>query len=366
MKRRILYFIFVLFLCFTVSGCGGSFFEEDVLEIESITSKVEADGTTILKITYTDSTRRPDEFKIPKGAQGNGIKEMITTKDESGSITNVTISFTEESMDPVSFDVKDGVSISGVVSRVDETTAETYLVVLFSDGTESEPFEMPKGEEGNGFSGFDKTDNEDGSITYYFHFSKSEDVVITIPAPQKGDEGRGISSIIGSEENGYYVLNVKYTDGTTADPIYFNKPEDPNTWISTSEKPENTIGKNGDYCFDGFHKIIYVKENGIWNKVVSFEDSTDYYFVTFDLNDSNDGGVVASMPEGSFTTYVITRNTYFIDNGYTSIPIPIREGYKFLGWYRTKDVTVVNGAFTDLTPILSDLTLYAQWEKIVE
>ena len=72
------------------------------------------------------------------------------------------------------------------------------------------------------------------------------------------------------------------------------------------------------------------------------------------------------MPSGSNLTYAVTRNTYFTDNGYDAIPVPTRAGYKFVGWYRSRTVTATSGAFTDLTPILSDLTLYAQWEKISE
>ena len=42
---------------------------------------------------------------------------------------------------------------------------------------------------------------------------------------------------------------------------------------------------------------------------------------------------------------------------------PTREGYTFLGWYTTKTIGPTSGVLTDLTPILSDLELYAQWAK---
>lgn len=363
MKKRILLFLILVVSLFTLTSCGG-FFAEETKEIFEITSYVDQTGTTILRITYTDETK--DEFKIPKGVEGNGIKEIKTTKNDKGNITTVTVIYTDETMEPVTFDVKDGVSITGVISRTNEETGEIYLVVLYSDDTESEPFLLPKGEkgdDGNGFTGFDKEENEDGSQTYYFHFSQSEDVVITIPAPEKGDTGRGIKSIIGTEEEGLYVLTINYSD-ETSEQVMFNKPKDPNAWLSGGEAPDKTLGRNGDYYFDTAHKVIYAKENGSWIKIVSFDDSTDYYFINFDLNDKLDGGVEASMPSGSYLSYVVVRNTYFTDNGYGDIPIPTREGYKFVGWYRSKNVNATSGAFTDLTPILSDLTLYAQWEKI--
>ena len=360
MKKRILLFLILVVSLFTLTSCGG-FFAEETKEIFEITSYVDQNGVTILRITYTDETK--DEFQIPKGVEGNGIREIKTTKNDKGDITTVTVIYTEEDMDPAIFEIKDGVSISGVVSRTNEETGEIYLVVLYSDGTESEPHLLPKGEKGDGFSGFDKEDNEDGSQTYYFHFSNSEDVVITIPAPEKGDTGRGITSIIGTEEEGLYILTINYSD-ETSEQIMFNRPKDPNAWLSGGEAPDKSLGRNGDYYFDTAHKIIYAKENGSWIKVVSFDDSTDYYFINFDLNDTLDGGPQASMPSGSYLSYIVVRNTYFTDNGYGDIPVPSREGYKFVGWYRSKNVNATSGAFTDLTPILSDLTLYAQWEKI--
>lgn len=366
MKKRILFFlVLIVSICFTLTSCG-SFFVEESKEIIEITSFVDQNDTTVLKILYNDGTE--DIFNIPKGVEGNGIKEIKTTKNEKGDITTLTVLYTDEEMHPVSFDIKDGVSIKGVVSRTNEETGDVYLVVLFSDDTESEPFLLPQGEKGDGFTGFDREAKEDGSQVYYFHFSNAEDVVVTIPAPEKGDTGRGIKSIIASEEDNLYVLTINYDD-KSSERVAFNRPKDPNAWISGTidpSKSEVAIGQNGDYYFDTAHKVIYAKENDIWIKIVSFEDSTDYYYITFDLNDKLDGGVEASMPSGSNLTYAVTRNTYFTDNGYDAIPVPTRAGYKFVGWYRSRTVTATSGAFTDLTPILSDLTLYAQWEKISE
>ena len=364
MKKRILLFLILLVsICFTLTSCG-SFFEEPVKQISEITERVDQEGTKYLVIKYTDLTKV--EFKIPEGIDGNGIKEIKTTKNESGDITSVTIYYTDKEMEPITFDVKDGVSISGIITRTDEETGEVFLVVQFSDNTESTPFLLPKGEKGdpgNGFTGFDSETNEDGSQTYNFHFSESEDVVVTIPAPLKGETGRGITSTIGTEEDGLYVLTVNYSDDTS-DRVTFNKPKDPNAWLSGSVAPDKSLGRNGDYYFDTAHKVIYAKEYGYWMKIVSFDESIQYYIVTFDLNDKLDGGVEASMPEGSNLSYVVVSNTYFTDNGYDAIPIPSREGYKFMGWYRSKSPNATSGAFTDLTPILSDLTLYAKWEKI--
>ena len=100
-----------------------------------------------------------------------------------------------------------------------------------------------------------------------------EDVVITIPAPEKG---LGISSMMASEEEGLYVLTVNYSDGTS-ERLVFNKPAEPNKWFSGASVPSFDLGSNGDYYFDHAHKVIYTKENGVWVSVVSFEDDNNYY-----------------------------------------------------------------------------------------
>ena len=373
MKKRILIFILMLFMCLSVTACGGGFFEEDVLEIESITSKVDSDGTTILKIKYTDPTREPDEFRIPRGLEGNGISEVLTEKEND--ITKVTINFTDETATPVVFEVKDGRSISGIVPIVDSETGAVYLKVVFSDGTESDPYPLPKGEkgdDGNGIIGYEKIDDlENGGYKIIFHFSQSEDVEVIIPGPEKGEDGRGIEQIMSYEEGNFYYLVIQYTDGSFTDPIEFEKPQKPNTWLTATQNPnvekedvKILNAKIGDFVFDTAHKVIYVKAEYGWDKVVSFGDSTEPLTITFVLNDTLDGGPEAAMPSDKLV-YPVIQNTYFTDNGY-DIPIPTRSGYRFVGWFTKadKEVLPTTGQFTELTPILSSLTLYAIWEEI--
>lgn len=360
MKFKKILFMFLLIFIFVLSGC--TFFGDDseVLEIVSITNELEADGRTKITITYSDETRNPDVFYIPQGIDGNGIKSIITTEDETSSSTILTIYYTDEAKEPVTFKVPHGISIIGVSTFVSEEDNNTYMVISYSNNTTSDPILLPKGEqgeEGNGMTGYDVVTNEDKSTTITFHFSKSEDVVITIPAPEKG---LGISSMMASEEDGLYVLTVNYSDGTS-ERLVFNKPAEPNKWLSGASIPSIDLGSNGDYYFDHAHKVIYTKENGVWVSVVSFDDDNNYYNITFELNDS-DSDVKASMPSGTYKTYPVRRNTYFEDNNWGSIPVPTRQGYKFVGWYRTRIITPTSGPFTDLTPILSDLTLYAIWE----
>ena len=73
-------------------------------------------------------------------------------------------------------------------------------------------------------------------------------------------------------------------------------------------------------------------------------------------------------PDESLLSYTVKAGTYLWDeeNGNVTLPIPVRPGYTFGGWYHRAipengkpDATM--GLFTDLTPVFSDLTLYAYW-----
>ena len=362
--KKIIMFLFITLssLCFLTS-CG-TFFSEEELMISSITSKMLDDGSTKLIINYTDETKTPDEFIIPRGLTGNGIKEIKTSKGEKEGTTIVEVIYTDMYMSPVTFEVKDGKDITGVSTKIDEETGEMFLMIQYSDGTSSEPILLPKGEkgeDGDGFAGYDYTANDDGSQTYIFHFTKSPDVEILIPAPEKGN---GIKTITSDETDDEYILIIEYTDERENDVIKFKRPSEPNAWYSGSKEPDRELGRDGDYYMDYAHKAIWYKSNGTWSKVVNYDDGYEEYTITFDLNDKDDGGKQAQMVGYNVCTGM-KRNTYFWQNGYDKIPVPTREGYKFVGWYRSKVVMdPTYGAFNDFTVILSDLTLYAIWEKV--
>lgn len=85
--------------------------------------------------------------------------------------------------------------------------------------------------------------------------------------------------------------------------------------------------------------------------------------VTFDLNvDEADLGQI-TMPEGATPEadgtylYAVKRNNYLL-----SIPAPTREGYTFVGWYTKPEKDATMSPLTDLTPICTDLYLYAIWQ----
>jgi uncharacterized repeat protein (TIGR02543 family) len=74
----------------------------------------------------------------------------------------------------------------------------------------------------------------------------------------------------------------------------------------------------------------------------------EYYTVTFDPK----GGV---LPEGTQGPVVVPAGSTI------ALPIPTKEGYVFMGW--VTGFTVVDGKFTNVTPVSRNLTLYADWKS---
>ena len=72
--------------------------------------------------------------------------------------------------------------------------------------------------------------------------------------------------------------------------------------------------------------------------------------ITFDPNEG-------SMPEG--TSDVLTVN---FDSSYGLLPLPVRTGFAFIGWY-TDRVSGINVLASDKVDSIDDQTLYAHWEE---
>ena len=365
--KKILLSILIGSCSLTFSSCFG--FGEEALQINTITTVTLENGDIQVIITYTDEDVKPTTFVVPKGTagedgkDGNGIKEITYSQSEDKQNTIVNIAFTQQGVNPVDVIVPNGVSVTGIDQSFDEETQMTTLIVNFSDGTESEPILIPKGEKGeDGISvlGIEQKINRDLSVTLTIKMSEGEDVEVKIPAPQKGENGRGIKEIISIPNGDKYVMTIVFDDDTTQE-LEFARP---NRWFSELAKPTIADGIDGDLWYDIQRQIIYIKQGGRWIEVMNFNDVVDDTCeVKFYLNDSEE--YPANMPAGSLISYEIEKGSYFSATGY-SLPIPTREGYDFTGWYTVKVPTIVNGTFTDLTPVVSDLTLYASWVETTD
>lgn len=362
----------MIILVLSVMTSCGSFFASEELKIKSISSELLEDGSTRVTISYTDPEAEPHVFDIPKsaagepGRDGNGISEITYNHNETTGKTNVTISFTDTSMLPVSFSVPDGVSIIGFEDGYDPSTGEKYLVFKYSNGNNSEPLFLPKGDNGkDGVDGKDGKDGVDGNgIKNYTILPQADKSTvlslelddgriceINIPAPERGT---GVEKMLSRTESDGYYIDVFYDNGTS-ETLFFERS---NTWLSNSGSPSQMDGIDGDYYFDVSHKVIYTKWRNDWIPIVNFEESVIKYTVQFDLNDDGDAHL-----NGDYM-FVIDKGEYFYSSGY-NVPVPTRDGYTFLGWYtvKTSDPDPTRGAFTDITPVMTNLKLYAAWEK---
>lgn len=360
MAKQLLKVITISAMCLgmpLLNAC--SFFrsgENEAVGIKEILVDYDEDGNAIITINYTDKHKEPVSFTLPKGTDGEigaGIRKVDYEQDEYGA-TTVTISFTKESMDPVSFILAPGKSISDVKFDTDDE-GNTLIIFVDSDGNELSPitvFKGDTGEQGIGIVSVLPDYHADGSITLTITLSDETSYGVEIPAPK---EGRGIKTVVSRKEGTIVYLVITYTDETTEEISFEASP----TWTTGYNRPGDGEGYDGDYCFDVAHDIIYLKENGHWNIAVDFSTNAQEYSVTFDLNDTS--SEPASFVSGT-RTYVLNRGeTFYSSFGQNSVPIAFRSGYTFGGWSTSKIPSVTSGYFTDLTPVLSDMTLYAVW-----
>ena len=331
--------------------------ENEAVGIKEIIAELDDDGNTVITIYYTDEDIEPVSFTLPKGAdgqEGNGIKSIEYTQDEYG-LTTVTIKFTNTDMDDVVFTLSPGKSISDVIMEMDDD-GNTVIYFIDSDGNRLDPITVYKGDTGEagiGISEMVPDYHDDGSVTITVTLTDGSSYSVDIPAPL---EGRGISYVVSSKLGNKYVLTIYYTDGTSED-IEFDAPP---SWTTGSSRPSDTYGYDGDFFFDLSHDIIYIKQDGTWIVAVDFNTDSTTYTVTFDLNDTT--AQPASFAIGTSTYTGIKRGETFYSLNYT-VPVPARATYTFAGWSTSRTPNPTNGLFTDLTPVLSNMTLYAIWSN---
>lgn len=376
MKKRIKYLaLMMIALLLTLTSCGMSSSSSN--DIKSINYQLLPDGRTMVTIDYVNERVQDAIFYIPKGEDGIGISGIYHTQSNDGKHTVVEITFSDEEMDPVFINVENGISVTGINSKFDDD-GNTVITVSYSDGNTSEPITVLKGEKGDtGEDGEDGEDgvtlvnysyvtNDDGSQDIVFIYSDGSEYPIHVPAPEKGEkgdnglDGNGITGVASFEDDGKYYI---YFTMSQSDPFFveFTRPTEPNTWHQGNDEPEKSLGENGDYYFDVAHKIIYGKNNGKWSIIISLDQTQETCVVNFDLNDTLDSQ--AKLPSKYSVQYVINKGSTMYTSGY-DVPEPTRDGYEFGGWYTTKSPSIVNGMFTDLTPITGDITLYAKWIEL--
>lgn len=372
MKNKFIAFLMLIVCLFTLGGCG-FVVEEESLMISSITTEVLEDGTTVVVITYANEDVKPTVFNIPKGKDGeigNGILKVEYETSKDGKTTNVIMTMTNGEVKTIP--MKNGVSI--VSTRYEQDPeGNPYIVIVYSDDTVSERIPLqqgPAGKDGLSFVELKEEEITEGEfiggkkLTFVFSDGTDDNIItysVTIPAPEKGETGRGISAIVSGEDDENYFLTIEYSDGET-ETFSFAKPTI-SKWYNGHGTPSSNLGRVGDYYFDEIGKGIWVKDRAdnqeIWRKVAQLRDESAIQFcvVTLNLNVIDDSAILIGDEE-----YYVRKGSNLALSSTKQLPIPTREGYVFGGWYTEQEVDErIHGRFTNLTTVDANVTIYAHW-----
>ena len=368
-RRLSLFFLSFLFL-FPLTSCG-SFFEDGGMQIADIVTKTDEEGNTTITISFTDDYYDPVEFTIPapedgqegpQGPVGNGIEKIEKVKDPETGKTYLVITFTDETMEPARIELADAVGIEEILTSFDNETGTTTITITLTDGTTKE-FVLQNGKDGVGIADIESTTDEDGNTTITISYTdeNKDPTVITIPYI-KGNDGKGIESIVSYTdpvENKYYIY-ITYTDGEE-ETLTFDAPNRGTLWYSGDGEPNPRVNPelynalSGDFYFDLTNLAIYRYDGLNWTFIGSVGSTTEYVSVTF--NAAKNGGAVI----GSTLTATVEKGSTMEAE---DIPLAYKEGERFIGWYTSSQgpSNPNAGHFTSLTPVFSDMTVYACFE----
>lgn len=374
-KFKLLALFGLSLLTTSVVSCS-SFFGDDGYVISSYSVNVDpTTGNTLLTIVFSNEEVEPLTISIPKGISGDdgvGIKKVTPVYEENRVV--ITIEYSDDSIEDTILSIPfgekgdDGKGIKEVNIDTLEN-GDISIQFVYTDESVGEPIIIPKGKDGNGirniqFSHNDLTNSTD--IVIIFTDQNMAPVMYSIP---DGKDGIGIVSIEYSEEysdENNYCLVVTYSDGyvtNRSDSIYIPRPKS-TVWYSGSSNPSNTIGKEGDFYLNEINGNIYKKVNGVWVYLFSLSGagSSVSYELTFDVNG---GSFVWNTGTISTIRKMVCDSGQYFDLSNTLLEVE-KEGYKFEGWWTSPDYKLDPNAghFTSLTPVLSDLTLYANWSVV--
>lgn len=373
--KKIRLFLLSALMLFSLSSCS-SFFADDGMMIDSITTEMDADGNTIVTIAFTDDYYDNVEFTIPapedgetgpQGPIGNGIRSITKVTEEGQDYLLIT--FTDENMAPAKIALPDTVSIDSITSRLDTETNVQTITITLTNGEKTE-FRIQNGKDGAGISDITSVTDENGNTTITISYTDGrDDTVIQIPYKsgkdgEDGEPGRGISSMIGLTDpnsNQYYIF-ITYTDGEE-DTIFFDAPNRGTIWYAGDGEPNPRVNfelyeaLEGDFYFDLTNLAIYRYNGSSWILVGGIGNQAPVEEVTVTFNASENGGNVI----GTTLSYTLNKGSTIPD---VDLPSAYKEGERFIGWY-TSPLGPSNpnaGHFTSLTPVFNNMTVYACFE----
>ena len=357
----------LLFSSLSLSSCSAFFGGNEGYLIEDLTTRVDEDGNTIVTITFDNEDVNPVTFTIPKGMSGEtgiGIDHITSNLNSEGTILTLTIYYTSDTLEPTIIELpvikgNDGKGINNVIVGKDEI-GNTTIQFEYSDGTSSEIITINKGIDGVGIDHFEQSEdllNNRIVITIYYTNGDSSEIYVP-----NGKDGIGIKNITSKDNGSEYLLTITFSDNSTQN-ISLPKPI-ATMWYSGNGLPQSSLGNNGDFYLNESSGEVYKKINGTWNLLFSMTGTgtSVSYQVTFKLNGGKRRFVDATDIAGSESKdKVITKEK----GEYINLNSPEYEayydGYTFNGWWTDEELNANSGHFTNLTPVMGDITLYANW-----
>ena len=364
--KRLLLAVSALSLSYPLASCA--FFDTgEGAQIKEVTPRYdEATGNTIITITFTDEEMEPVTFIVPRGISGKdgvSIKNITSKMLSDRKSIELTISYSDSSVENtvISVPVLEGKGVKEVLVDKDED-GNTTIQFTYTDESKGPVITIPKGKDGNGIASFEVNGpDSDGNTTITVTLDDGTKKEFTV---SNGRDGVSVSNITYDDSKSdatHYVLIITYTDGYTEE-VTLDRPRS-TRWFTGTTTPGNDSAASsqaveGDFFLNRINGYVYQKmSDGSWTFLFGMkaDDSSVgkevYHTVFFDPGlgkiNGNSGILMATALEGK---------TMPLSN----IPTPTYEGHSFMGWYT--DLTNVNaGRFTDLTPVFSDLKLYAKY-----
>ena len=334
----------------TTDGKTSSFLVKAGVSVEKITfEEDEESGDLLLAIHYSDGTVQKDpDLRIPKGKDGKpgedgkGVSCILSEYLESGDPRlHIFVGYFRDEEGNV-------VAVEPDQVAYDEETQEWIAAGEYKfDGEVYSDTVLPRG------IGIDK-------------------------------EQTVLEFVKDGENKGDYQVTIFFTDGQSTKlslprPAYFWTHEGNPTEANFDFDFDGVPLKAGDMYFDSRleHGQCYWRYDGSsWQKQFSLtEQDYETYTVVFDANSSDLEGADIRVIDGNhqsigfeYLNFTVGRGRTAYDNR-RSIPVPFdaKGIYTFGGWYASSEFGITQapnptmGAFTDLTPVWGNMTLYAYW-----
>lgn len=144
---------------------------------------------------------------------------------------------------------------------------------------------------------------------------------------------------------------------------------EPKIWPTPAEENSKVyyVNLKPEICSVDSDGVITAKSVGT-NNIIAYSEDSNTMIDLLEVNVTNGGGGSSSGSSGSKTKLVkfdtnggteISSKKIEVGTAISNLPTPVKDGYKFAGWYLDKDLT---NAVGDDATVTDNMTLYAKWE----